>query len=378
MSYAPALCAEDGRRAVVKVYFRDERRRLEREFWALRFLRGRGVTTVPEPYFHDVEQGYAVYSFEAGERRRPVGVSRTRQQMFSFGHRPATWQRVAMGASLDGKLEAIIHEAIGETSRFEDFTEHVVDWSGLLYRCDNVRLDYKVAALDVYTPMDMRAPGASWGVYALECSIDELAVKLDMDPIELRLRNYAERDQSEDKPFSSKALRACYEEGAQRFDWVRRNPRPRSMRDGHSLIGWGMASGVWETMQEPASAKAVLTADGRLTVTAATSDIGTGTYTVMTQIAAETLGLRLEDVTFKLGDSSFPDAPVQGGSFTVSSVGSAVQATCEKLRRKLFRLAQRTPASGAGKRLWLKKRSTKRQSLWNHSLKEKPAQPWRA
>jgi xanthine dehydrogenase YagR molybdenum-binding subunit len=279
------------------------------------------------------------------ELRRPVRVSLTRPQMFSFGYRPATWQRVAIGASRDGRLEALIHEAVGETSRFEDFTEDVVGWSGLLYKCDNVKLDYKVTALDVYTPIDMRAPGASWGVYALECSMDELAVKLDMDPIDLRLRNYAERDQTEDKPFSSKELRACYEEGARRFDWGRRNPRPRSMREGHSLIGWGMASGVWEAMQEPATAKAVLTADGKLTVTAATSDIGTGTYTVMTQIAAETLGLRLEDVTFRLGDSSFPDAPVQGGSFTVSSVGSAVQATCEKLRRRLFRLAQRIPES---------------------------------
>ena len=188
--------------------------------------------------------------------------------------------------------------------------------------------------------MDMRAPGAAWGVYALECAMDELAVKLEMDPLELRLTNYAERDQTEDKPFSSKELRACYEQGAQRFGWARRDPRPRSMRDGHALIGWGIASGAWEAIQEPASARAVLTADGKLTVTAATSDIGPGTYTVMTQIAADTLGLRLDDVTFKLGDSSFPKAPVEGGSFTVSSVGSAVKAACEKVRSKLFRLAR--------------------------------------
>jgi len=270
--------------------------------------------------------------------------------MFTFGHRPALWQRVALGASADGRLEAVIHEAVGETSRFEDFTEHVVDSSGLLYRCDNIKLDYKLAKLDLYTPMDMRAPGATSGVYALESAMDELAFQLGIDPVELRIRNYAERDQAEDKPFASKELRACYEQGAQRFGWSRRDPRPGSMREGHTLIGWGMATGVWEAMQEAASAKAVLTADGNVTVSAATADIGTGTYTVMTQIAADTLGLPLDNVTFTLGDSSMPDAPVEGGSFTVSSVGSAVRAACQKLRWKLGRQA-RGPRPLSGDRL---------------------------
>ena len=274
--------------------------------------------------------------------KRPVRVTLTRQQMFTFGYRPALWQRVALGASADGRLEAIIHEAVSETSRFEDYTEHVVDSSGLLYQCDNVKLDYKVAKLDLYTPMDMRAPGASSGVYALECAMDEIAFHLGIDPLELRMRNYAQRDQAEDKPFGSKELRACYEQGARRFGWGRRDPRPGSMRDGHTQIGWGMATGVWEAMQEPASAKAILTAEGNLRVSAATADIGTGTYTVMAQIAADTLGLPLDNVTFTLGDSSMPDAPVEGGSFTVSSVGSAVRAACEKLRRKIVREARRS------------------------------------
>ena len=273
----------------------------------------------------------------ARELKHSVRVSLTRQQMFTFGHRPATWQRVKLGAARDGTLQALTHEAIAETSRFEDFTETVVNWSGMLYRCDNAAFDHKLAQLDVYTPMDMRAPGATWGVYALECAMDELAVTVRMDPLELRLKNYAERDGNENKPFSSKALRECYRQGAERFGWARRNPEPRSMRDGTALIGWGMATGAWEAMWEKASARAVLTADGKLTVSSATADIGTGTYTIMAQIAADALGLPIDNVTVQLGDSSLPEAPVEGGSWTAASVGSAVKAACDKVRERLRR-----------------------------------------
>ncbi len=284
----------------------------------------------------------------ARELKRPVRVSLTRQQMFSFGHRPETLQRVALAASPDGKLEALIHKAFAETSRFEDYTEAVVNWSGMLYQCDNARFEYKVAQLDVYTPIDMRAPGATWGIYALECAMDELAYKLGIDPLELRLKNYAEKNQNENKPFSSKELRECYRQGAAKFGWPRRNPKPRSMKDGSNgdhLIGWGMATGVWEANQMTAGAKAVLSADGKLKVSSATSDIGTGTYTIMTQIAAETLGLPLENVTFGLGDSSMPQSPVEGGSLTAATVGSAVKAVCERLRERLFKLAQKVENS---------------------------------
>jgi xanthine dehydrogenase YagR molybdenum-binding subunit len=270
-----------------------------------------------------------------------VRVSLTRQQMFTFGHRPETWQRMRLGASADGRLQALAHEAVAATSQFEDFQEAVVNWSGMLYRCENVAFSHKLVKLDVYTPMDMRAPGATWGVYALECAMDELAAELGIDPVELRLRNYAESDQNEDAPFSSKELRACYRLGAERFGWSRRSPAPRSMRDGTALIGWGMATGVWEAMQEAATARAVLGADGRLTVSSGTADIGTGTYTIMTQIAAETLGLPLAKVTFELGDSRLPRAPIEGGSWTAASVGSAVKAACEKVRGRLSQLAGR-------------------------------------
>jgi len=273
--------------------------------------------------------------------RRSVRVSLTRQQMFTFGHRPQTLQRIKLGAAADGRLKALMHEALAETSRFEDYSEQVVNWSSELYQCRNVRLGYKVAQLDVYTPSDMRAPGAAWGLYAIESAMDELAWKLRMDPLELRLRNYTEKDLNTGKKFSSKQLRQCYQQGAERFGWSRRNPEPRSMREGNSFIGWGMATGVWEAWQLPANAKAVLTADGKLTVGSATADIGTGTYTIMTQIAAETLGLPIADVTFQLGDSRLPQAPVEGGSFTAATIGSAVKAVCEAVRKKVFLLARR-------------------------------------
>ncbi|HEP8649051.1 xanthine dehydrogenase family protein molybdopterin-binding subunit [Pseudomonas aeruginosa] len=267
--------------------------------------------------------------------RRSVRVVLTRQQMFTFGYRPRTLQRLQLGADAEGRLLALGHQATAQTSRFEDFTEHVVEWSGMLYRCENLSLAYRLVPLDVYTPLDMRAPGAALGLIGLECAMDELAVRLGMDPIALRRFNFAERNGNEDKPYSSKALLACYEEGARRFGWQARDPRPRSMSEGRQLLGWGMAGGVWEAMQSKASARARLEADGLLRVASATTDIGTGTYTVMTQIAADAAGMAPEEVRFQLGDSALPKAPLQGGSFTVSSVGSAVRLACLRLRQAL-------------------------------------------
>ncbi len=273
------------------------------------------------------------------ELKQSVRVTLTRQQMFTFGHRPQTSQRVALGADADGNLQSLIHEAFAETSQFEDYVETVVNWSGLLYPSETHHFDHRLVHLDVPTPLDMRAPGASWGLYAAECAMDELAVKAGIDPVELRLLNYADKDYLDDKPFGSKELRACYAQAASRFGWEKRSQEPRSMKDGHTLIGWGMATGAWDAMQIFATAHAELTADGRLTVSSATSDIGTGTYTIMTQIAAEAMGMDLEDVTFKLGDSSMAAAPLQGGSWTAVTVGSAVKSACDALFKKLFKLA---------------------------------------
>lgn len=272
---------------------------------------------------------------------RSVRVSLTRDQMFTFTYRPETINQLSLGAGRDGALQAIRHDAIATTSRFEDHQEVVVNWSGLLYTCDNVELIYKLAQVDTYTPGDMRAPGAPLGVFALESAMDELAYELGVDPVELRLKNYAEKDENEGKQFTSKELRACYAQAAERFGWSRRNPEPRSTREGRELVGWGMATGVWEAMMSKTSARATLTGDGRLEVASATADIGTGTYTILTQIAADALGLGMEEVTARVGDSSLPTSPVEGGSWTAASAGSAVRAACYAVRGKLFALARR-------------------------------------
>jgi xanthine dehydrogenase YagR molybdenum-binding subunit len=277
--------------------------------------------------------------------KRSVRVELTREQMFTFGHRPETWQRIRLAAAPDGTLTAVIHEAVTETSRLEDHVEVVVNWAAQLYRCDNLRFDYKLLPLDRHSPADMRAPGAAQGLHALEVAMDELSYRLGLCPLELRLRNYADKD-SAGLPFSSKELRACYEQGAARFGWSARAPLPRARREGHELVGWGMATGIWDAPQMFARCRAVFHDDGRLEISSATSDVGTGTYTVMTQIAAATMGLPLEQVTFHLGDSNLPVAPVQGGSATVATVGSAVEGVCEKLQKKLLELAGDMPGSG--------------------------------
>ncbi|KAB7732453.1 molybdopterin-dependent oxidoreductase [Rudanella paleaurantiibacter] len=281
----------------------------------------------------------------ARELKQSVRVSLTRQQMFTFGHRPATVQHIDLGAQPDGTLDALRHAATAETSRFEDYIEVVVNWSGALYKAPNAQFDYNVVPLDQYTPLDMRAPGGVTGMSAIECAMDELSYKLGMDPLELRLKNYTEEDPNEKRPFSSKQLRACYQQAAERFGWTKRSPEPRSMREGHTLIGWGMATGVWDANQLPARAEAVLTVNGKLRVSSATADIGTGTYTIMTQIAADTLGLPLEDVLFRLGDTDMPLAPFQGGSLTAGTVGSAVKIVCEDLGKELLKLARKMPNS---------------------------------
>ena len=221
---------------------------------------------------------------------RSVRVVLTRDQMWTHVYRPHTLQTVKLGAERDGRLTALKHEAIAGTSTFEDHQEVVVNWSGMLYHCPNADFSYKLARLDTYTPSDMRAPGAALGLFALESAMDELAHEVSVDPIELRLRNYSEKDENKGKWFSSKALRACYAQGADAFGWQQRSPEPRARREGRELVGLGMATGVWEAKTTKLSARATLTPDGRLEVATASADIGTGTYTILTQIAAETLG----------------------------------------------------------------------------------------
>ncbi|WP_419213821.1 xanthine dehydrogenase family protein molybdopterin-binding subunit [Maribacter sp. X9] len=269
----------------------------------------------------------------------PVKVELTRSQMFSFGHRPSCIQHLKMSCNSNGKLRSIFHRAYGETSVFEKFSEDVVSWSGLMYYCENVSLDYQLVPVDMYTACDMRGPGGTTGMFALECAIDELAMKANIDPLEFRLLNYADKDQNEEKPFSSKELKACYQSAADTFGWKKGVINPRSNKKGHQLVGYGMATGVWEAMQKKSAAKAVLNSKGHLTVSSSTADIGTGTYTVMTQIASETMGVAMNETSFELGDTTLVKAPIEGGSYTVSSVGSAVKAVCMALRNKLWNLA---------------------------------------
>ncbi len=277
--------------------------------------------------------------------RRSVQVTLTRQQMFGLGYRAGNVQSLALGADRDGKLASFRHQWTGMTSQFENFQRSYVTWSRQLYKCDNVELVQKLVKLDQNTPCDMRAPGGAEGVFAIECAMDELAYAANLDPLALRLINYSDKDQIEDKPYSSKELRECYRQAAEKFGWSRRSARPRSMKDGNELIGWGMATGIWEAMQLEANAKAVLTANGSLEIASATADIGPGTYTMMTQLAAEMLGVPIEHVTAKLGDSSLPHAPVEGGSFTTSSVGCAIHVACRAMQKQLLTLAQKAPRS---------------------------------
>jgi xanthine dehydrogenase YagR molybdenum-binding subunit len=277
--------------------------------------------------------------------QRSVRLVLTRQQMYTLGYRPESIERVALGAKADGALDAITHDVIAMTSQYEDFARNDTGWSGALYKCANTKYSHKLAKLDLATPADMRAPGAATGVYALECAMDELAVALKMDPVELRLRNYSDRQQDEDAPYTSKALRECYREAADAFGWAMRNAEPRSMRDGSELVGWGMASGIWEALQMKTSARIVLTANGHAEVACATSDIGTGTYTIMAQVAADMLGLPIDNVSIKLGDSTLPSSPVEGGSWIAASVSHAIKNAADAVRKELLALAKKVPDS---------------------------------
>ena len=272
--------------------------------------------------------------------KQSVRLTLTRDQMFTLSHRPETLQEIRLGASTEGKLEALHNESMQATSRYENYFEVIANWSGLSYSCDNVTMEEKTVAMDISTPGDMRAPGAAQGVWAIETAMDELAVATGRDPVQLRLDNYAEKDQNHDKKYSSKELKACYEQAAAAFRWNERKPTPRSERRGTALVGRGMAGGIWESPQMPAAAKAELTPDGTLTVASGTSDIGTGTYTVMAILAGEALGLPLNRVIVKLGDSELPVAPLEGGSWTVASVGTAVAEACGAVAEKVFKLAK--------------------------------------
>ena len=271
---------------------------------------------------------------------RPVSLVLSRPQMFSsVGHRGKTVQRVALGTDAAGTFSAVRHETKTETSTVGTFIETCGLSSGMLYATPNFEATHELYNLDIPSAAQMRAPGEAPGSFALESAIDELAWKLKVDPLELRLRNYAETDLQKNKPYSSKHLKECYSQAAEKFGWSKRTAEPRSMRDGRILIGYGMATALYPANRSAATVRARMGPDGTLVVVSATQDLGTGTYTIMSQIAADAMGIPVEKVRFELGDSQFPRAPVSGGSQTAASVGPAVRAAVEELRKKLTELS---------------------------------------
>ena len=271
---------------------------------------------------------------------RPVKLVLERPQMFGpVGTRPQTHQHIVLAARRDGTLTAMQHDVYSHTSVIEDFTEPSSNVTRVLYSSPAIRTSQRLVPLNVGTPTFQRAPGEATGTFGLEIALDELAGKLNMDPIQLRLKNYAEKDPTSNKPFSSKNLRQCYEQGAQRFGWSRRNPRPRATKEGNQWIGWGMATAVYSANRSAASALVQFEPGGRVIVASGSQDLGTGTYTIMAQVAAATLNLPMALIDARLGDSTLPKSPVSGGSQTAASLTPAVQAAAKQAQLKLLTAA---------------------------------------
>jgi len=278
--------------------------------------------------------------------QRPVKLVLERPQMFGpVGARPRTHQHIVLAAKRDGMLTAIQHQVHSHTSVFEDFTEPSSVQTRMLYASPAISTSQRLVPINLGTPTFQRAPGESTGTFALEIAMDELAYKLNLDPIELRLKNYAEKDPTTNKPFSSKHLRECYQQGAEHFGWSKRNPAPRSTRRSGDLIGMGMATATYPANRSSASARVQFEPSGRVTVASGSQELGTGTYTIMAQVAAATLKLPVEIVDAKLGDSTLPKAPVSGGSQSAASVTPAVQAAAKEAQLTLLTAAS-NDASG--------------------------------
>lgn len=271
----------------------------------------------------------------------PVKFHLPRKHMFTgTGHRTPTRQRIVLAATREGKLQAMQHYSETLTSTVGDFTESCGARStGILYETPNMLVEEIVFPVNVATPTFMRAPGECPGTYALECAMDELAYALKMDPVALRVANDAASHPTKQVPFSAKFLKECYEVGAEKFGWSKRDPKPGSMREGDIMVGWGMATATYPAHKMSAAAKVQLRANGTATVQCATHDLGTGAYTAFTQISSEQLGVPFENVTFELGRSDFPFGPVAGGSTSTGTVGTAIHEAAQKLHKALAELA---------------------------------------
>jgi len=277
---------------------------------------------------------------------RPVKLSVDRRMMFSnVGHRPRTQQRIRLGATPDGKLTAIRHDFYTETSQLDDFVEHCGEQTPFIYSCPNLEVTTAMVRRSVGAPAPMRGPGAVPGLFALESAIDELAVKLKMDPLELRYKNDAERDEGKNLPFSSRHLKECYQVGAEKIGWKQRTPEVGSMRRNGKIIGMGVGAASWSAARIPCTASFEFCPNGRVCVRCATQDIGTGTYTLFAQVAHAKTGVPLDRIDVFLGDSSLPDGPTSGGSMVTSAILPAATAAVSQAVTRLLNIAAQTPGS---------------------------------
>jgi xanthine dehydrogenase YagR molybdenum-binding subunit len=285
-------------------------------------------------------------AYAARQLRQPVKLVLTRRQMYnSIGYRPASRQRLAIGADDTGTITAIVHDGRTESARYETFEDSITGPAKFLYNSPNMRSTYRVVPLDVNIGCPMRGPGATPGAFVLESGMDDLAHRLGVDPIELRIRNEPSHDQTTGLPFSTNRLRECLTQGAATFGWAQRNPTPRSVREGNELVGIGMAAAGYHVNRSESDALVRVNGDGTADAFSASCDMGPGTYTSMSQVAADGLGLPLARVRCSLGDSQFPSAPSHSGSRTMASVGSAVALAAEQLRDRFIRTAVVDPGS---------------------------------
>jgi len=282
----------------------------------------------------------------AREVKRPVKLELTRAQMFtSIGHRPNAVQRISLGATKNGELVAIGYEATSSLGVEDELFNPILMGVSESYKCPNVSFRARQARLNIPPPCWMRAPGHAEGNFALESALDELSYAIRMDPLEVRIRNHAEVHPDSGRPWSSNALAECYKQGADRFGWSLRSSTPRSMRKGHLLVGYGMARASLSFYQPPCKARSSINRDGTAFVRSAATDIGTATYTVMTLLAAEILGLPTERVRFGLGDTQMPNSPQQGGSGLTGALGNAVYSACTNLIQEFVDLVSKDAQS---------------------------------
>lgn len=270
----------------------------------------------------------------AKKLNRPVKVTLNREQMFTtVGFRPQSWQKIGIGADKTGKLTGITHQAVSSTSRYEDFREGIVESTKFLYDCPNVNTVYNVLPLDINSPTWMRGPGPASGCFGLECALDELSYLLEMDPVELRIKNETDVNPVNKLPWTTRYLKECYALGKEKIEWHKRPVKPATLKEDGMLVGYGMAVGTFWAGRRDATVNAVLKNDGTLILKSAVSDMGPGTTTAMVKIGSEQMGMDTAKIIFQLGDTDLPNGPIQGGSGTITALGTAVMAACDELKK---------------------------------------------